>query len=256
MFDCLLVLFLACLLAFVLTCFLVCFNPCFICVCLVCGFVFIAGCSFFLLLASLLACLMACVIACFPSFLFAFWSALCLACLLAYFLSVLLAFAVFLAVFVYLSLVVLLPCWLFYFLYCLPCLLSCLLSCFFSGMVASASASSGARAVDPSFSCIRINFRYLFGLGGSRVGCGCFILFRTGSMDEDSFIQLPAKCQERRYGWILHAQEGVTNAACGPSPRSTDSTHDPNSTGRLEVMVRVSPQGHTKNTDRQTSSPS
>ena len=35
---------------------------------------------------------------------------------------------------------------------------------------------------------------------------------------------------------------------CGvwPVPRSTDSTHDPNCTGRLKVMVRVSPQGHTK----------
>ena len=39
----------------------------------------------------------------------------------------------------------------------------------------------------------------------------------------------------------LHSHEGVPNAACGPSPRSTDSTHDPNCTGRLEVMVRVSP---------------
>ena len=67
------------------------------------------------------------------------------------------------------------------------------------------------------------------------------IMFRTGSMDEDSFIQLPAKCQEGRYGWNLHSQEGVTNAACGPKPRSTDSTHDPNCTGKLEVMVRVSP---------------
>ena len=35
----------------------------------------------------------------------------------------------------------------------------------------------------------------------------------------------------------------VTNAACGPLPRSTDSTHDPNCTGKLEVMVRVSPPG-------------
>ena len=42
------------------------------------------------------------------------------------------------------------------------------------------------------------------------------IMFRTGSVDEDSFIQSPAKCQERRCGWILHFQEGVTNAACGP----------------------------------------
>ena len=57
------------------------------------------------------------------------------------------------------------------------------------------------------------------------------------------FFQLPAKCQEGRYGWNLHCQEGVTKAACGTLPRSTDSTHDPNCTGRF------SPQGHTKNTD-------
>ena len=48
--------------------------------------------------------------------------------------------------------------------------------------------------------------------------------FRTGSMDEDS--ALPG---------------GVSNVACGPLPRSTASTHDPNRTGRLEVMVRISP---------------
>ena len=35
----------------------------------------------------------------------------------------------------------------------------------------------------------------------------------------------------------MHSQGGISNAACDPLPRSTQ---DPNCTGRLGVMVRVS----------------
>ena len=47
---------------------------------------------------------------------------------------------------------------------------------------------------------------------------------RTGSVDEYS-----------------SPPGGVSNAACGPLPWSTDSTHDFNCSSRLEAMVRVSP---------------
>ena len=46
--------------------------------------------------------------------------------------------------------------------------------------------------------------------------------------------------QDRQYGCTLHSQGRVSNATCGPLPLSIDSTHDPNRTGRSEVMVCVS----------------
>ena len=81
----------------------------------------------------------------------------------------------------------------------------------------------------------------------TRCGIGS-ILFRTGSVDENPFIQTGH-----------NVRKTVRIGPCTPRrefPMRRVALHDTNCAGRLEVMVRVSPQGHTKNTDRPTSSPS
>ena len=71
-------------------------------------------------------------------------------------------------------------------------------------------------------------------------------------MDENSFLQTGHNVRKTVRIGLCTALPGES-FQCGVWSRATE---DPTCAGRLEIMVRVSTQGHTKSTDRQTSSPS